>query len=242
MRTFGFVLGLALVGAACVPVAPAPPPPPPPPTVVLYGDSLSVEAGATFASGMNGSGLTATEHVFGGVALCDWVPQMRSDLAALRAEAVVLQFTGNAFTDCMVGVVDIAAKYATDLDLAFDRITELVDAADVFVVAAPPSQISDGLAFNAALEAVTTTRGGTWVPEPRGAVTTAGTFAWELPCLPDETAARGCRADGKIVVRSPDSNHFCPVKEPFACPPVYSSGARRFGETMAGSVRTTLGI
>ena len=240
MRTLGIGLGLALVAAACVPVEP--PPPPPPPTVVVYGDSLMVEAGTTFAAGMGGSGLTVTEHVFGGVALCDWLGRIPGDLAEITAEAVVLQFTGNNLTGCMAGVGDIPAKYATDLETAFDLVATEVAPAAVFVLAAPPSQVSDGVAFNAALEAVTTTRGGTWVPQTRDALTDAGAFAWELPCLPDEPPERGCRADGRIVVRSPDGSHFCPVKEPFTCHPVYSSGARRFGAATTDAVRTILGI
>lgn len=238
-RHLAIGLGLVLAAAACVPVAPAPPLPP---TVFVYGDSLAYESVAPFAARMGGTGLAVTQHVYGGVALCDWVPRMHSDLAQADARAVVLQFTGNNFTGCMGGVGDIPAKYAADLHTAFDQLAGRVDLAHVFVVAAPPSQVSDGVAFNAALQAVTTSRGGTWVSATRVALTDAGAFAWDLPCLPDEDLARGCRVDGRIVVRSPDGGHFCPVKEPYTCPPVYSSGARRFGEAMADAVRATLGI
>jgi hypothetical protein len=64
-------------------------------------------------------------------------------------------------------------------------------------------------------------------------VTEDGEFVDTLPCLAGEGADEGCE-DGRITVRSPDRIHFCPTEltRELACP-VYSSGARRYGDEVA---------
>jgi hypothetical protein len=58
-------------------------------------------------------------------------------------------------------------------------------------------------------------------------------FVRALACLDGEGRADGCEG-GQIPVRSPDQVHFCPssITDALVCP-VYSSGARRYGEEMA---------
>ena len=66
-------------------------------------------------------------------------------------------------------------------------------------------------------------------------------FTARLPCLPNESAAQGCTADGTITVRSSDGTHFCPIDTggKTGCP-VWSSGAYRFGVGLADAVHADL--
>ena len=40
-------------------------------------------------------------RTFGGTAICDWLEAMRHDVVDLAPGAVVVEFSGNALTDCM---------------------------------------------------------------------------------------------------------------------------------------------
>ena len=71
--------------------------------------------------------------------------------------------------------------------------------------------------------------------------TTVGAYAWDLPCLPSETVAMGCRfVANTIAGRSPDGRGFCPIAPQLTCPPVYSPGARRYLDTFADQVLAAL--
>ena len=41
-------------------------------------------------------------HTFGGTAICDFLDLMRTDALRLQPGAVVVEFSGNAFTACMM--------------------------------------------------------------------------------------------------------------------------------------------
>jgi hypothetical protein len=70
--------------------------------VILYGDSLSWESQSFFVAALRRAGISGvTTRTTGGTAICDWLPQMRLDAAALRPDAVVVEFSGNALTPCM---------------------------------------------------------------------------------------------------------------------------------------------
>lgn len=231
------VVAVAMLAAACFP----PPPPPPTPTILYFTDSLGDEAHPRFAADFGPYGYEVVKRSLGGTALCDWFESITTELKRYTPAAVVLQFSGNQITPCIAGAPDVPARYAADLHHAFDLLAG-VPAARIFVVAAPVTNGGDPTALNAALQPVTTSRGGTWVPGAAAAVLDGGSFAWELPCLPDETPAIGCRVDGLIEVRSADGGHFCPVRPPATCPPVYSSGARRFADGMAAPIKAALGL
>jgi hypothetical protein len=160
----------------------------------------------------------------------------------------VLQFSGNNMTPCMQRAdgrpmegADLVAKYASDAEQAVAMLSDR-DVV-VFLAGSPISRDSTTAAqINAEFRRIAdrwkATGGGvTYVDAGSAVLAFDGTFTETLPCLPDETEERGCQ-DGRIVVRAPDGNHFCPIatdgKEP--CP-MYSSGAVRFGEAMAGPVR-----
>jgi hypothetical protein len=213
------------------------------PLVILYGDSLSWEAGSAFESNM-GPGANVVHRSFPGVAACDLLPSMAADVATLQPEAVVIEFAGNMTTPCMHGTTSetVVARYARDV----------ADAAAIFSARGIPVYLmgapllagwgSDQTpGMHAAFTAIADKSGlVSFTDAGRSVLDAEGAFTMTLPCLPGETAAMGC-VGGRITVRSPDRVHFCPVATSGACP-VWSSGAWRFGAAMAAPVRRDLGL
>jgi hypothetical protein len=218
--------------------------------VVLYGDSLSVEAGGAFVRTMAEDTEAEVEaRAIPGIAPCDAYEAMASELAdpATRPDVVVLQFTGNNATDCVAAGPDegltgpaLAQRYAADMRAAVELFaTHGVRVVLVGTVAAPglPGG-AEGLIDDEYLRIVTEWAGrdiGRVRYAPAGSQVTGegGAFVATLPCGPGEGAAQGC-VGGTIPVRSPDRIHFCPVEpeEDMTCP-AYSSGAERFGTEIA---------
>jgi len=218
--------------------------------VVLYGDSLSVEAGAPFAEKLAADTDAEVEvRAAPGTAVCDALGQIRDDLAdPTRTPAVaVLEFAGNNFTPCVrtaegdeLTGPELAARYAADTREAVEL---LAGAGARVVITGPPA--APGLPgdatdlIDAEYERIVTEWAGRDIGRVRYAAAGAtvaghdGGFAAALPCRDDEGEAEGCR-DGRIAVRSPDEIHFCPqpAGDSLACP-VYASGAERFGHEMA---------
>ena len=74
----------------------------PRPTVLLYGDSLAWEAREHFVEAFAARpDVHVVTRTFGGTAICDWLEAMRGDVVDLAPGAVVVEFSGNALTDCM---------------------------------------------------------------------------------------------------------------------------------------------
>lgn len=221
--------------------------------VVLYGDSLSVEAGPAFAETVRSRSDADVEvRATPGTAPCDALEAIRADLAAGpeaggRPAVVVLQFLGNNATPCVAGPggrplegAALAERYAADVRTA----VELLAADDVRVVIAgpPPAPGLPGGATELIDEdylSLVTRWAGIGIGQVRYAPageTVAGedrAYVSRLPCRPGEGEAEGCEG-GEITVRSPDQIHFCPtaLTDALSCP-VHSSGAERFGEEMA---------
>src|ERR1700761_8074774 len=91
------VLGIAS-SAACTPA-------PPPLRVEVWGDSIAGQASPYISFYLDLSGKVTTRvHTFPGTALCDWFTDMRNELGSptgFHPQAVVIQFSGDAFTPCM---------------------------------------------------------------------------------------------------------------------------------------------
>jgi hypothetical protein len=93
----GLVTGLSLLAAtACVPTAKKQPP-----TVVVYGDSLTVQSvvAAQFLYRSVNQNVVFRAGI--GTAMCDWLNQAAEDKVALHPQRVILAFTGNTLTDCI---------------------------------------------------------------------------------------------------------------------------------------------
>ena len=215
-------------------------------TVILYGDSLSMEAGPYFSEEMarTSSADVVTKPV-PGAAPCDVLDTMRADAAAEPA-VVVIQFVGNNATPCtQTG----SGERRTGQELADQYAADVRTAAGIFagtgtrvvLVGGPPAPGLPGGA-DGPIEDAYRRIAAAWDARDAGAVryadaaaTVTGpdrTFVARLPCAADEGPAQGC--DGReVTVRSPDETHFCPAEGPHLTCPVPSPGARRFGNEMA---------
>ena len=252
----GLVVAALVVAAVAVLVLRRPPGPPGAgDRVVLYGDSLSVEAAPAFTAALERD--TEAEvrvRSVPGVAPCDLLGDMQADLAdpALRPDVAVIQFAGNNATECIAPTpgepapeeerltgADLAGRYATDVRAAVEAFAA---AGTRVVIAGPPP--APGLPGGATdliedeyLRIVTE-----WAGRDIGRVRYAdagatvsedGEFVDTLPCADGEGAEQGCE-DGRIPVRTPDRIHFCPTEltDDLVCP-VYSSGAERYADEVA---------
>ena len=244
--------------AAQPPASVAPPPAPRAaitrPVVVLYGDSLAWEARDQFTADLaSHPEVRVVTRTFPGTAICDFLDDMRNDVATLRPGAVVVEFSGNAFTPCMKDATGAAltgdaylARYEADAETVM-AIFEPIGAR-VFFAGAPigrlPSQpggfngghldpIYGGLARSHA--------GTAQFVDAGAAVLDGGRWTETLPCLPDEPCTGGTNAAGRPVnvVRAPDGIHFCPARAQgtlmYGCP-IWSSGAFRYARAMARPV------
>jgi hypothetical protein len=248
--------GLAVVAAVAVVVVRQPPEPPGEgDRVVLYGDSLAVEAAGPFTEAMEASSEADVQvRAVPGVAPCDLLGDMREDMAdpGRRPDVVVLQFAGNNASPCIQGPdgvltgADLVLRYAVDVR----EVVELFALDGVRVVLAIPP-VTPGLPNDAhdllvdEYERIVTEWAGRDIGEVRAAQAGAevtgpgGEYVESLPCLPDEGPDEGCE-DGEIAVRTPDRIHFCPEELDGLRCPAYSSGARRYADELARVVTMAL--
>jgi hypothetical protein len=226
--------------------------------VILYGDSLALEARDYFAlSIQSGDEAVVVDRTFGGTAICDWLDRMRRDVRDLQPTAVVLEFVGNNVTPCMRGPDGpltggaLVQKYDDDARIA----TAIFAGVGVRVYWMGGPRISglreiEFTGIRDVYEAEPTRLTFATPPLDRVRYSDAGRSLLEdghytttLPCAPSEGAAQGC-VDQRIAVRGPDGLHLCPVeldREANGCP-VYSGGAARFGFAMAEPVRRDLDL
>jgi len=251
-----------LVGVVLATLAVACTPPKPPLRVELWGDSISTQATPyfNFYLGLTGKATTRVQ-TFPGSALCDWFPDMRSAIspanrAGFHPQAVVIQFSGDAFTPCMKDAHGVAYsgqalvnKYFRDAAYAIGLFTRAK--IPVYFVSTP---ISRGQAAQddvgntplgkmfAGLPARFPASGLVRFIDGAAAVEWHGHYSQTLPCLSWEKCT-GRWPDGTrtVVVREADGAHFCPVKEVpipggngFTTCPVYSGGATRFALAITG--------
>ena len=214
--------------------------PPGPPRVIVYGDSLASEAGGDFASLASDYGASAQIRTYPGTATCDWLATMAADARAWQPTAVVLAFSGDAFTPCMtgyeLGTPQYYAKYESDTQTAISIFrafgTKVVLAGLPLDASASLSQ--NVMQLNQVYQSLAAGNVGVTYDDAGQAVEANGQFTWTLPCLPGEPCTG---PPGTNVVRAPDGVHFCPdghttmdggLEE---CD-VYSSGALRFAAAM----------
>lgn len=226
--------------------------------VILYGDSLAVEARDYFSLAMQtGDEIEVMDRTFGGTAICDRLDQMRSDLRKFQPTAVVLEFVGNNLTRCMQGPngpftgADLVEKYRTDARIA----TEIFAGAGVRVFWIGGARVASVREFEftgirrvyeaepSRLTFATPPADRVQYVDAGRALLEDGNYTTTLPCAPNEGFDEGC-VNGRIPVRSPDGIHLCPTefdREANRCP-VYSGGAARFGFAMADAVRRGLDV
>ena len=222
-----------------------------PPTVNVYGDSLMTQSAGYFDS-FTRTIAQGSDSAAPGSAPCDWRNEMEADSSADRPSAVVLEFSGNAFTPCIAGAGRYETpayfdQYKKDVSTAVDEYVKV--GTHVFIVGNAPtlaqvlSRDTRWNNLNWIYKAIAADHPGksTFVNAGASVMSPEGEFTWTLPCAPIEPT---CSADGTNIVRASDGQHFCP-KTPISpaewkiCP-VYSSGSFRYGLAIAESVNRFL--
>jgi hypothetical protein len=212
--------------------------------VDLFGDSLGYQAEPYLDMFLAQThDYTVSNHTYGGTATCDWLSRMAA-AADERPQAVLLVFSGNAFTPCMDGVTLHGPKYYELYRTYTKQAIGIFSAVGVhvFLVGTPVDESSmtgwdqlDDIYRQLAQENPLTV---TYVDAGASVETATGGFTWALPCISIEPS---CGADGTNVVRSPDGIHFCPDGTPATLGVTgpcdeYSSGAFRFALAMMEAV------
>jgi hypothetical protein len=229
------------------------PPDPPDGLVILYGDSLSVEASTAFVDELaRTSDAEVVVRAVPGEAPCDALGTMRADVE-LEPAVVVVQYVGNNATPCTRGRdgEPLTGQALVDRAEADVRTaTELFASAGARVVLVGGPH-APGLPGEATLEIAEAYNAvvNEWAGRDLGRVRYADAAATvtgpdhryvdRLLCRDDEGPAEGC-VDGEVVVRAEDRIHFCPVTHTELACPVPAPGAVRFGEEMARVVRVAL--
>jgi hypothetical protein len=205
-------------------------------SVALVGDSLAWEAQSYLADMVTQSKGTFDAATFGGWAPCDVLNSIEA-LVKAKPKVLVLSFSGNAITSCMkdgeryLDGDELVERYRRDII----TLRQQFPASRVVLALQPPMADpgSEVERLNALYTALAPTMDLTTTADAGGLLRAAdGGWSHSLPCLPVDSAARGCK-DGSIVVRSPDKGHFCPVAPApvngviEGCPQ-WSSGAFRF--------------
>lgn len=100
----------------------------PKPVILVYGDSLVVEADGGLRLLMD-EAYDVRIQGFGGAALCDSAERIVADARAIRPRMVVMAFSGNAFSPCMRPAGGVpgnmswwAAKYEADANSVVSRL------------------------------------------------------------------------------------------------------------------------
>jgi hypothetical protein len=245
----------AIVGVAAVAVL-RQPPADPDGLVILYGDSLSLEASGAFVDEIERtSDAEVLLRVVPATSVCDARPSMEQDVPA-APDVVVIQFVGNNSSPCTAGPDGVpltgrglADRTAADAQAAVEMWTAA--GARVVLVGGPAAPGLPGGADAAVAEAYNRIV-NEWAGRDLGRVRYADAaaavsgpdheYAARLPCRAGEGEDDGC-THGEVTVRSPDRIHFCPAdardERTIACP-VPSPGAVRFGEEMARVARLAL--
>jgi hypothetical protein len=171
---------------------------------------------------------------------------------------VVVEFSGNALTPCMLDPdgeplagAAYLDRYRADAE-AVVKIFSPLEARLYFAGAPSPAVVGGDDSFRGgrlddAYRELAAARGPRVAFVDAGAaVLDRGRWTRSLPCLPEEPC--GGSTDGSPpvnVVRAPDGNHFCPVAKHAVsgvtgdCP-VWSSGAYRYALAMAQPVLDAL--
>ncbi len=204
--------------------------------LVLVGDSLA-EAAAPVIEYLT-PGKQFVKRFLGGTAPCDWI---HHDLEATPTTVVVITFTGNNLTPCMLDdagarLVDqpLVEQYRIDIGVLIEHAT----AAGAWVVLVGQPVRHPRFDADLEVEGINAVYRGyaagrahvSYVDAGQFVETADGRYTDRLPCNEFDT---DCAPDGTTVVRG-DGVHFCPVVDVVPCP-VWSSGAVRFGLAIASA-------
>jgi len=225
--------------------------------VIVYGDSLVVQAEPYLSAVAHAFRLHVDVRAFGGLAPCDALAGLADDLRHSRPHLVVFAFSGNSLSNCMRDAngelargLDILTKYRSDIETAIKMTTQ---AGVPFVLASPPASEDHSDAWKA-LDSVYRDIAAEHDPlvqytDAGEQIAPAGEFTETQRCLPFELdlpqSRTACQDDGGMIgVRALDGVHFCsnPPTATTTAPACteYSSGAFRYGIALVSAARLDL--
>jgi hypothetical protein len=214
------------------------------PQVILYGDSLSVEAASYIKSDFMDHGQARTAiNAIGGTAPCNWMRRMLHEASADRPKVVVLEFSGNvACTGAPRGSTGYYRTYGTQVKRVARAFASR--GTHVFIIGAPLF-LGSVLDANRQWDHLNEIYAGIASRLPNTTFVNAGPsvaprnqFTWTLPCLPHEP---NCQLDGSILVRAYDGTHFCEQQAAVGSKCLdYSSGAARYAQAMTEPITAFL--
>src|SRR4051794_37286351 len=139
--------GAALLSAAsCNPKAA-----PAPKTVLLYGDSLTVQSAAAVNFLYSKAGYDIVYRAAIGTAMCDWLTQAAADRITVHPQRVVLAFSGNTLMPCIAGDFRTggAAGATANYERALRKMRSFFPTIPMTIVLPPAvSNPGDALRFN----------------------------------------------------------------------------------------------
>ena len=145
-RYAGYAIALLALGAlvaltGCYEV----PLPQRPSSVSLFGDSMVTDS----QNYLVGRIPVLHPHTYGGTALCDWLPRIRTALDQERPAAVVLVFSGNNSTPCVHGLTGqpLIDKYKADVDSVRTMLTNGHYGANLVLIRVPVNRGEANKAF-----------------------------------------------------------------------------------------------
>ena len=219
-------------------------------TALIYGDSLTLEARPTITARFAPkASWRAVVQAIPGVALCEYTTSLVADLQSYRPSVVTIEThggTNSPATGCFDSnmIRDSPEYYSTiraDLAEIFAAVT--ATGAKVVFFATPPDQSAAAMLEQNTITSIAVSEAGNYhgVSISKAGRTALGGATWRgtLKCLAAEAATADC-VDGRIIVRAPDTVHFCPVGYPnffafFAGCTTYSSGAFRYGRALVSA-------
>jgi hypothetical protein len=213
------------------------------PRIRIFGDSLVTQSTPqlVWQGAMNHVIVEHRDYI--GTVLCDWVPEMLEQ-SNVRADVVVLAFSGNAKRPCMPrgSAVNFDRFDNGYRRAALQALAAFAAEGTEVVFALPPPRLD--IAAAATLPNLYRSIAAEFPTIARtfdaGARVAGQGRRWTrtLPCLSFETAAFGCR-NGQIAVRGADRVHFCPgAMNPgslWAGCSVWSSGAWRYADGLVAA-------
>lgn len=230
----GIVLLAALVVApqAGAQVAPRP-------RVLLFGDSLLVEAASQVRTMAAKAGVDVDVEALGGTAVCDWIPAAPATRARFRPDVVVLAFYGNNLTPCTRDALQrtvtgpaLGMRYLVDVLRMIDTLRGV---RSIYLVRPPaPKWWNVGAqAVDAAYVDTVLLRPGTRVIEGGGYISPGRVWSATQPCLKEEPCVGPTiNRLRRNVVRAGDGLHFCPTGYANGRCAEWSSGAYRYARAI----------
>ncbi len=222
--------------------------------IVLWGDSLAHEAATYFVDAFSDrpGEVQVDTGTLGGVALCDSVEPIITTTAEVEYDAVVLAYSGNAFTPCMQddqGDPLQGSEHTARYKQSLERIEAALRDRGValFIAGGPTAQTPtpEAIGLIEMYRSFAEQSDITTFVDVDDALLEDGAWTATLPCLLIEGPEQGC-VDGRIAVHAPDGVHFCPTAEPAVNGVVkecdtWSSGAFRYAHALADPVIERLG-